>query len=389
MKQTALLELAFRPFFLGASALSIVALTLWLAQMNSIVQSHAFYPVVWHAEQMIFGFAATVAVGFLLTAVQTWTGLPSISGAQLGALVLIWLMARLGLLFAPQSFTLPAIALLSIWWLWVTAAFARLLLLSQSKRNYALPPLLAVLGLLNISVLVLAVTGKPALALHLTKTAVLLFTLLMSIIGGRIVPLFTRSGLKREGIDLKMSDPLPWLEKMLPVINLLAVVCFLLEVYLPFSPALALIVTGSLHLLRWSRWRGLQTLKVPLLWSLHLSYLYMSLGLLAVGLSYWYQTIGFSQALHLVAVGGIGLMILAMISRVSLGHTGRPLVVSAWVNLAFVFLAIAALARSILPMSGWVVTGWNLSGLLWALAFGVFLIYYIPILSQQRADKAE
>ena len=386
--QHPLFELTFRPFFLLAGILSCLSLGVWVAQLNGVVPyASAISPHVWHAEQLLFGFAATVAIGFLLTAVQTWTGLSSISGTPLMALTLIWVSARLLLLANHEPLMVTAITLQTIGWLFAWFSFARLLIRSRNQRNYLLLPIILILGTINISTLILDQQGQTELALHLLRTTVLLFTVLITLIGGRVLPMFTQNGLRREGITIPSPKAPAWLEKIILPITLLGTAIFFVGglVELPFTPAVLLLIIGALHLVRLCHWYGHRTTKVSLLWSLHLPYGFMAIGLATLGASYWIDALRLSDALHLLTVGTVGLMILSMMSRVSLGHTGRPLHAHKAVTTAFVLMLGAAVVRFWLPQLGQWIPGWTLSGALWIGSMIIFVWIYQPILTSPRA----
>lgn len=404
--QSALFELAFRPMFLLGAGVSALALVIWLSVLSQWPFALSFAPgaispVVWHAEQMIFGFAATIACGFLLTAVQNWTGLKSLSGGALIALVVLWLTARILLLLnQPQWFYLAVLAQLA-WWLFFVGAFSRLLWRSRNQRNYLLAGLLAVLACLNMALLLLDHWGRSDLALHLARSAVLLFIVLMSVVGGRVIAMFTRNGLARIGLSVQIEAPKPWLERSVLLLSLVCALVYFIsglfdsmingtsidrtDINILFSVLFA--VTGLMQLWRLSYWQSLKTLKLPLLWSLHLSYLAIGVGLLALSASYFVVSLSFSNALHIITMGAMGLMILAMISRVSLGHTGRALVASPWLAVAYLAMVLAIVTRVLLPVFQQPVWAWQSSVILWVLSMGIFLWLYTPILWAGRVDK--
>ncbi|WP_245961424.1 NnrS family protein [Thalassotalea euphylliae] len=381
-------QLSFRAFFLAASLFSVVAVALWVGSLSGLsfaspITAKALYlsSLVWHAHEMIFGFAATVAIGFILTAVQTWTSSPSISGRPVMALVAIWVMVRALLWYNTISSLAFAIALQSLWWLAIIGCYARIVLRAKNKRNYLFIPLLSALATVNLLVLGCGLAGKTDLAVHFTRSAVLIFTLVMAVVGGRVIPFFTVRGAGTEP-----TQPLPWLEMALLPVAIAGITIFILGQFisLPITPALFMLSAGILHLVRCARWSGRKTLNVPLLWSLHLAYLLMSLGLIALGLSYLTPMVQFSAALHIITIGAIGLIIIAMMSRVSLGHTGRALITKRRINLAFYLVAAAALIRFILPHLGYTLLSWQLSALLWGIAFSLFFFTYWPILTKPR-----
>lgn len=373
-------ELAFRPWFITATLSSVISMGLWLMYLHGQftgLSSQGLTPVIWHIHEMLFGFGATIAVAFLLTAAQTWTNRRSINGLPLIVLTLIWLSVR-GLLWSSNSNLLMlAVALQATWWLISIAYIANMVFRANSNRNYQFIPLLFTMMTLNICFLLADINGYTELALHLSRTMILLFGLLVGIIGGRVIPFFTG-----RGADNAHVKATPLLDKLLPIVTLLGVSVFFTGYFvnLPFTPAPLLILAGILHLLRLLNWDSIATLKVPLLWSLHASYLALALGLITLGLSYHIDFLRFADALHLITIGTIGAMILSMIARVSLGHTGRALKPHFSINIAFMLMLFGALARVILPLAQQPILAWDISALCWIIAFSLFIWHYTSIL---------
>ncbi|PKG74145.1 NnrS family protein [Shewanella sp. GutCb] len=377
-------DLAFRPWFLAAALSSVVSITVWILFLHGQflgLATAGLSPVIWHIHEMLFGFGATIAVAFLLTAAQTWTNRRSINGLPLMMLTLIWLAVRVLIWSADPNLLMLAVALQATWWLVSIAYIASMVIKSSSNRNYQFIPLLLAMMALNIGFLLADINGHTELALHLSRSAILLFGLLVGIIGGRVIPFFTGRG--ADNANVKTT---PLLDKLIPIATLLGVTVFFTGYFiqLPFTPAPLLILAGVLHLLRLLNWNSITTLKVPLLWSLHGSYLALALGLIALGLSYHIELLRFADALHLITVGTIGAMILAMIARVSLGHTGRALKPHFSINIAFMLILLGALARVILPLVQQPILAWDISALCWIVAFSLFLWHYSSILLSAR-----
>lgn len=379
-----LFGLLFRSHFLLASIASIAGLTVWLAWLDGylLVGNEGLSPLTWHTHEMLFGFAATVAIGFVLTAVQTWTGSPSITGKPCAILVLLWCCSRASIWINTDVSIVLAMIFQTFWWIGVIATFSHLVLSTKNRRNYGFIPILSLMGVFNIAILWLDITGEMQMSMHLAKTMVLLFTLLMTLVGGRIIPLFTANGTG--------SPPIAkWAHLDLAIITstVFSIIFFCSSELMHSSQTLLgplFCLTGILHIIRLARWRFFSTIRVPLLWSLHLSYGFMALGIFWMGLSYLVADVRFSDGLHLVTVGAIGLMIIAVMSRVALGHTGRPLKPNPLIAFAFSLMVIAAIARAVLPSFGEFMLSWHLSAALWVLAFLLFIYVYWPILSSPR-----
>lgn len=373
-------DLAFRPFFILASASSIVSLILWIGYFLGVtfINNQAMNPIVWHVHEMIFGFATTVAVGFLLTAVQTWTKLASLSKGWIVVLILLWCGVRTGLYINSPAWLAFSVFSQLMWWVVVLSAFIRLLIKSENTRNYIIIPIITVIAVLNMLVISnYFVLKSPELTLHCARTAVLMFILLMGLIGGRVIPFFTASGAKV--VAPKTPE---FISLITMVISLLSVLFYFLTYFveLPNTFAGVFILGGIMHLWRLSFWKTKVTITIPLLWSLHLSYFLMALGMILLGVSYFSPYLSFSDALHMITIGAIGLMIFSMMSRVSLGHTGRKLLSSVWVNAIYLFIAAAALVRVGLAIFHFNLIAWVASALCWIIASVIFLILYVPIL---------
>ena len=376
------LRLAFRPLFLLAALFAVLAIGGWTA----VLQGWAFQPYGgsywWHAHEMLFGFVAAVIAGFLLTAVQNWTGVPGLKGNALLGLVSLWLLARL--LIAADISGLTAItALVDLAFLPVAAAcLARSVLKVKQYRNLIFVPMLLGMTLSNLYMHMAVLLKEPGWVQTGSHAMVMLVTAIMCVIGGRVFPMFTANG-----TGTRKVPPLPWLEKLsLISIGLLALL-FLLPVKLPAAALTTLLlVAGIAHGIRWVRWRFWVTFGTPLVWSLHAAYVCIPIGLLLLALHVGTGIISFSMAMHVITVGAMGGMILAMISRVSLGHTGRMIKVGRWMAAAFLFMVLAVLSRTLL-VALWPGTApVLLSAIFWCLAFAMFLIKYTPVLTQPRVD---
>ncbi|WP_287147718.1 NnrS family protein [Aeromonas sp.] len=379
-----LLRLGFRPFFLLGALFSAVAMLGWLAQLNGwILLPGVGNPIWWHAHEMLFGFGAAIVAGFLLTAVQNWTAHPGIRGWPLALVVGLWAIPRCLLPWLGEGN--PALMMMDLMWLPLCAWFlAKPIIVTRQWRNLFFVPLLVVLTLLN---------GASWLwheewitIERLLITTVLLFTTLIAVMGGRVIPFFTA-----RGTDQEKAAPLPWLERTaLASLWLILLAWLLLPAQWATSTYIVplYIVAAGLHLWRQLRWHLPSTFSHPLLWSLHLAYLFIPLGLLALGAQAAGLTITLSTASHLLSAGCMGTMILGMMTRVSLGHSGRALQVGRRMRCAFALVIAAAVIRVVLPLlwPAYTLHGWNLSGLAWVGAYGLFVWVYAPILSSPRAD---
>ena len=378
-----LFRLGFRPFFLLGALFSCLAMLGWLGQLNNWFALPGIgNPIWWHAHEMLFGFGAAIVAGFLLTAVQNWTAHPGVRSWPLALIVGLWVLPRCLLPWLGEDNLI--LMALDLAWLPLCAWFlAKPVIMTRQWRNLFFVPLLLILTLLNGASWLWR--DEWSAVEHLLITTVLLFTTLIAVMGGRVIPFFTARGTGQE-----KAPPSPWLER-----GALASLWLILLLWLlPDSWTNSLymvplyIVAAGLHLGRQLRWRPGTTLAQPLLWSLHLAYLFIPLGLLALAAQAAGLSLSLSLASHLLSAGCMGTMILGMIARVSLGHSGRALHVGRRITLAFALVILSAFMRVLLPLywPSLTLTGWNLSGWSWIAAYGLFVWVYTPILTRPRAD---
>ena len=378
-----LFRLGFRPFFLLGALFSCLAMLGWLGQLNNWFALPGIgNPIWWHAHEMLFGFGAAIVAGFLLTAVQNWTAHPGVRSWPLALIVGLWVLPRCLLPWLGEDNLI--LMALDLAWLPLCAWFlAKPVIMTRQWRNLFFVPLLLIMTLLNGASWLWR--DDWSAVEHLLITTVLLFTTLIAVMGGRVIPFFTARGTGQE-----KAPPSPWLER-----GALASLWLILLLWLlPDSWTNSLymvplyIVAAGLHLGRQLRWRPGTTLAQPLLWSLHLAYLFIPLGLLALAVQAAGLPLSLSLASHLLSAGCMGTMILGMIARVSLGHSGRALHVGRRITLAFALVILSAFMRVLLPLywPSLTLTGWNLSGWSWIAAYGLFVWVYTPILTRPRAD---
>lgn len=379
LKGWPLLRLGFRPFYLGAALLACLAVPLWVAAFLGRIQLHLeIPPLLWHAHEMLFGFAAAVVVGFLLTAVRAWTGLETARGPLLGTLALLWLAARLAALAAPY----PVYAALDVALLPAAAAvLLRVLFKAGNKRNVPLISLLLLMAAANLvfHLSVLGAIAVPAMAALYAELALIL--MVVSVMAGRVVPMFTRNVTPGLVIDVPRRFEL----------SLLAVTAAALALWVLSAPApvvlAASLAAAALHAARLWMWRPLVTLRRPILWILHASYAWLPVGfvLLALAQLGW---VGLSLAVHAFAVGVIGGLIIGMVTRTARGHTGRPLQASRGEVAAYGLVLAAAVLRVLVPAvrPDWYAYALEGAACLWAIAFAIYLFIYTPWLTRTRLD---
>jgi uncharacterized protein involved in response to NO len=377
-----LLALGFRPFFLVAGVFALLLIAEWVFIFAAGRDFENYYGVIgWHSHEMIFGYTPAVIAGFLLTAARNWTNQPTATGASLAALVVLWFTARL-LPFFGGILSAWIIALTDLVFLpALTVALAIPLVRSGNQRNFIFLPLVGGLFLGNLLVHAelsgyAGATARTGVFLGLN-----LIVLLIVIMGGRVIPFFTERALP--GFAAKRWPVIEWLSPG-------SVLAFVVADFLmPYSLAAGLIaaLAGASNAARVAGWYTNRFWSVPLLWVLHLGYAWIVIGfwLRALAAPGW---IAPQFTVHAFTVGGIGVLTLGMMARVSLGHTGRPLKVSRPMVAAFIFINLAALVRGVLPVAfpQRLVELVVISGALWVSAFAIFLAVYVPVLTQPRID---
>jgi uncharacterized protein involved in response to NO len=380
-----LLRLGFRPFFLFGSLFACIAMLLWALTLTGNLAFSPFNNAMWwHSHEMLFGFVPAIIVGFLLTAVQTWTGVPGVRSTKLLVVFGLWALARI--LLAVDS-SIPILLVMAIDLAFLPLAawhLARPIFALKQIRNMFFVPLLLTMTLANSFSYLPALGFDQKWLQQSFDGMLLLVTMLVLVLGGRVIPLFTANGTHSTKVL-----PVQWLEITAIASVLLCMLVFLLGISLPHYVMAALFsVAAVTNLVRCLRWRVWITLDVPLVWSLHFSFLFIPLGLALIALHYGLDLLPLNTAIHALTTGGIGGMILAMTARVSLGHSGRKLQVGFLIQSAFVSLLLAAFLRSIgvAIFPQYSMQFWIISAVCWSLAFGLFVIVYWPILSTPRVD---
>ncbi len=369
----------FRPFFLGAAAYAALDLLLWIAvHLGWLGSFPVTVTVGWHAHEMIYGFAMAVVSGFLLTAVANWTGWSPVRGYHLLGLFLLWLVGRLVMLWPD----LPPYLVLTIESAFIPALAVSLfvpLYKTRNIRNYVFLMLLTMLFALDVHYLLL---GEMR-ALHV---AIIVLMVMISLVGGRIIPAFTVSALRQRGLELRNIDQ-PKLDRLALASWLVVAVLIWVGDAQGSLTALAAFAAATIHLLRMRHYHTAKALIDPLLWVLHVAYLWLIIGLLLLGVGAmgWISP---APIWHAFTVGALGSATLGMMSRVALGHTGRPLRCHPLIILAFWLIQISVLCRvvGILLMSEHYFMLLAVSGLCWSAAFMFYLLIYVPMLLRPRPD---
>ncbi|MBW8846920.1 MAG: NnrS family protein [Burkholderiales bacterium] len=374
----ALFALGFRPFYLLASVFAALSVPLWALQFSGLLGQPYLAGPIWHAHEMLFGFTLAVIVGFLFTAGRNWANLPTPTGWKLAALATLWVVARV-LVLTPYA---VAAAVANVAFpLAAAVALAVPFLKAGNRRNYFFVALLGLLalaaGCVHLAQLgVVAVPGWIGIQVALD---VVLF--ILAVMGGRVIPMFTNNGVPGAGAVRNA-----WVEKAAlgGVLALLAADALGLR-----GAPLALLATvaGVAHAWRWALWRPWHTLRAPIVWALHLAYLWVPAHLLlrALAQAGWLMP---SLATHALTVGAVGGLVIGMMTRTARGHTGRPLKADRWEIACYLLVASAAAVRVILPLlaPAQIVHAALASALLWSAGFGLYALRYWPVLSRPRID---
>lgn len=376
---------AFRPMFLGLGAFSVLAMLAWLAALSGVPPgAAAHFGPRWHGHEMLFGFAFGAVGGFLPTAVANWTGRPPLQGGVLAALALAWACGRVAMAVAPASGGVAALAALLFPAL-LTVLVGREIVLAGNRRNLPIAGIVAALALCDAA-WHLGVLGIVAGAdRHAVPAALHGLLLLVTVIGGRITPAFTANWLRVRG-DGRLPRSVPAVDAVAIGVTLATGILCVVQPAQPLS-GVAAVVAASAHAMRLATWRGLATRREPLLFVLHAGYAWLPVGYALLAASTLTGAVPASSSLHAFAAGVIGTMILAVTTRVALGHTGRPLRAAPRTVLAYVVLHAAVLARVVAPVAGAAqALLLNAAALLWTLAWLLFVVVYAPILWRPRVQ---
>lgn len=385
----AILTFGFRPFFFGAAVWAALAMTLWVPMLaGHVLLPTAFDPVSWHAHEFLFGYLGAVVAGFLLTAVPNWTGRLPIVGWRLGALAFLWLAGR-GVAAVSAALPPTVVAVVDLAFpVMLAAAIGREIVAGRNWRNLIVLGMLAVMATGNALFHWEAARGDYAAQGYGLRLGLGAGIMMIAVIGGRIVPSFTRNWLARRGLGRLPVAPMKGFDNLALVALLIALLVWVVWPLHAVTGGL-LLLAGVLHVVRLARWAGDRTLAEPLVTVLHAGYGFLPLGALAIGAEILVPGVfGMAAAQHLWMGGAIGLMTLAVMTRATLGHTGQDLRAGAGTVAIYLALGLAVLAR--LAAGAWPAFAGELhmvAGTAWIGAFGGFAVVYGRLLLRLPAAK--
>ncbi|MBS0254624.1 MAG: NnrS family protein [Proteobacteria bacterium] len=382
----ALLSFGFRPFFLGASIWAALAMALWVAMLlGFITLPTAFDPVSWHAHEFLYGYLGAVIAGFLLTAVPNWTGRLPIVGWPLAGLFALWLAGRVAVATSLAFPSLPVALVDLALPLALGAALVREIIAGRNWRNLIVLVLLACFATGNAMFHWEAAHVRYAAQGYGLRLGLCSAMLMIGVIGGRIVPSFTRNWLVRENPGRLPAPPMQRFDKFALALLLAGALLWVLAPKATTTGA-TLIGVGAVHAIRLARWAGHRTRREPLLWVLHVGYAFVPLGAGALGVSVLWPGLAIDAAgQHLWMAGAIGMMTLAVMSRATLGHTGQELSAGPGTLLLYAAMLVAVSAR--LGAGAWPQARevlYTVAATAWIAAFGGFALLYGPLLLRAR-----
>ena len=375
----------FRPFFFGAASWAVIAIALWLCSLaGAIVLPTEFDPVAWHRHEMLFGFVGAAVSGFLLTAIPNWTGRLPIAGRPLLSLFGMWAAARLAVLCSSMFGLLPA-AILDVGLFVALSLLAAREVIASKNRNLPIVGIVLLFGIADAADYAGAAgIVSPDLG---WRGAISLIVILISLVGGRIIPSFTRNWMAKQGI--KRGLPVqPQSLDLLVIVSTAVALVFWLAFPDERLTGLILLLASAAQLLRLLRWGGARTFSDPLVLVLHLGYLWIPIGLLLLGLSVAGADVPRSAGIHALTTGAMATMILAVMSRASLGHTGRALVASPMTVVSYACVTIGAAVRVSASLGlGDYASMLDIAGVVWGAALLIFATVYAPILWKPRVGE--
>ncbi len=381
-----ILSYGFRPLFFLAGLWAAIAMIVWIASLSGLVTvPTAFAMADWHVHELLFGYLPAVAAGFLLTAVPNWTGRLPVIGTPLLILALIWLAGRIAILSSLAIGIVPA-AIFDLMFLAVLSlVIGREIVGGRNWRNLKVLVLIALLFCANLIFHVESATSGNASGGYGAHLGIALAVTLIIVIGGRVIPSFTRNWLARRGTG-RLPAPYDHFDTFA---SIAAIIALLSWVFLPehLATAILCLIAGALHLARLLRWAGERTLTEPLVWILHLAYAFVPLGFFLVSaFAFQPHVLPQSAALHAWTAGAIGLMTLAVMTRASLGHSGKALHATMGITAIYVCVFIAVISRILSGIGIAPLLLLDIAGAAWIAGYALFTIIFAPLYWRKRTS---
>ncbi len=372
-------ERGFRPFFFLAGLWSIIALVPWVLYYSGLwTPASDINLMQWHGHEMLFGYASAAVFGFALTAIPNWTGRLPVLGLPLAGLTMSWVLVRILALISLMD---PYYLTIQMWWEAITFAAFALLIIREitAGKNWRNLPIAIMVTLFGIGAFFSNLTRLEAFVsdINFLHLGIAVLIMLISLIGGRIVPSFTTNWLKQQGLSQRAVNPMQRFDQLTLAVSLIALVLWLHDPY--FGATLALTAIAALmHFIRLSRWQGMHTAREPIVFMLHASYAWIGLGFAAASLAA-YGLIDIATALHAWTAGAIGGMTLSVMMRATLGHSGKAIKADKIMTGVFIFVQLAAILRLAAGFSDDPIIWVQISSVFWALAFVLYLWRFTPL----------
>lgn len=374
------LELGFRPLYLAGCFWAAVSVVLWVFAPDLL--RGQLVGVVWHAHEMLWGFIATIAVGFLLTAGSNWTGINPLKGRALGALSLLWVLTRVGYLVPAESSFWLAVGCELLFFAWAAAALGRAIYGARNQRNYGVPLLVLALGVADALFLLAAWQGDHALLMQRFNAGLLCMAMVALLVARRVIPFFAMRAVPALTIPMHTRSGHWQLGASGLAIGL---------ELLGWRPAMAafLAAAGVIALVQVLAWKPWAVRRVPLLWILYLGYAALGVGLLVTAAHAVGWVLRAAWSVHVIGVVGFSVLIIGMVTRTALGHLGRPLRSDRLIVWCYALVMAAAALRllALLPTS-LALGALHASAGAWVLAFGLYLWRFFPMMIRPRIDQA-
>lgn len=372
----ALFSFGFRPFFLLAGLFAILSVLIWALSFASAWQPPLGIDLLgWHIHEMLFGYLSAVIAGFIMTAVPNWTGRMPLLGWPLALFVAVWIIGRVAMLFAPLG-SWTGIILDGAFLILLALFIWREVMAGKNWRNLPVALMISLLAIANLAFHV-DTSGTAQ------RAGIAVVAMLVALIGGRITPSFTLNWLKREGA-IKFPAPFGIYDKISLGLTALALLSWIIAPSSALSGGF-LVIAGLGLFFRLARWQGMATLREPLLTALHLGYFWLALGIFLLGLSNLNTAVPVSAALHAITVGAFGTMTLAVMTRATLGHTGRALSADGITMGIYASITLSATTRVAAPF---IPVDYSMvimaAAVFWALGFCLFVLHYGPMLARPR-----